>query len=326
MLAMHYVVSLLLLAGLSVAYSNATRGLERLRRAVAVDRIPNMLGAWTFASILLLPPPLIAVALCVFYAAEWPSRKAVGKGRPVKYLYSLAANIVAAVAASAVFHDFVPILGAVLALVVFTTINISLISIAIIVSRKFYKLKMLRNPRAHTVELATHMIGAALGVAMAWHQPLAVLVLPVLFAAHLVSAHGAVEDSNAFNPETGLWAETDWKFRTSEMIAEGEYVTLIIVDPAGSEKRLVADVVRPCLTEGSLLGEYGDRHVAAAAIAGSIDFGHLAAGRVRNALGRCGTGYTIGVRIAHSEDVSEMLTHALSDLMHERDQDGISAR
>lgn len=325
MFSVHHFESLLLLALLSVTYSEAIRRRERLRRAVTKDWMPDMNGAWSFAAVLLLPPALIMVAMCVFYAAEWPSRKAVDEGRPWKYLYSLGGSIAAAVAASAVFSDFGPIYGTLLALATFSTVNISLISLAIIVSRQYYKLKMLRNPLAHTVELATHLIGVALGVTMAWHQPLAVLVLPVLFAVHLASTRGAIDDSNAFNPETGLWTETDWTFHASEMIAEGEYVTVAVVDSAGKDKGLVADVIRPCLTEGSVLGQYGSAYVVAAAIAGSEDFGHLTAARMRNALDRCGSGYSVGVRVSHSEGVSEMLTYALSDLMSERDQDGISA-
>lgn len=320
MFSMHQVVSFVLLALLSVAYSTAMRRVERLRRAVTKDWLPDMNGAWIFASILLLPPVLLAAALCVFYAAEWRSRTAVDDGRPWKYLYSAAGAIVSALTASAVFSDFGPIIGTLLALVTFTTVNISLISLAIILSREFFKLKMLRNPLAHTVELATHLIGVALGATMAWHQPIAVLVLPILIAVHLASAHDAVADTGSYDPATRLWSEEAWQFRAEELIHTKMMVTVMVFGGGDTtSKAVLADVARPWLLPSAILGNYGAQIVSISAT-GSAAVGQMAMDNVARALEQSGADYFLGGRTARNEDASEMVAHALADLMAARDR------
>src|SRR3954465_7966223 len=108
----------LLLASTSVAYSISVRRLERLRRALANGKMPNLLSTWTIAGALILPPPLIVGAVAIAYAAEWPSRKIVNRGRPLRYLYSCVSAMAAGLTAAVVAHTVEGLLG--LALTVLT--------------------------------------------------------------------------------------------------------------------------------------------------------------------------------------------------------------
>ena len=105
-----HIQSFLLLTVLSLTYSYCLRWKEKLRRAVVSDRIPDMLGLWTFAGVMLLPPSLIVALVVLVNLGEWPSRRAVGNGRPFKYAVSTVGTAASCLVASYVLHH--PALGA----------------------------------------------------------------------------------------------------------------------------------------------------------------------------------------------------------------------
>lgn len=325
MLAMHHVVSLVLLTALSVTYATASRGLERLRRAVTQNHAPDFLGAWTFAAVILLPAPLIVLAMGVFYAADWRSRRAATKPRPWRHVYDWATCSLAAVAASVVLGRLPLLLGVPLALLTFTLINISLISLAIIASGQLSHLKMLSNPRSHMLELATQVTGVILGALMVWHQAFAVIAFPLLLTLQVSTTRRAVTDTGAYDPATNLWAEDAWMFRATELISLGQIVTLMAIDSHTASQAVLADVVRPCLDTDAMAGRYGDSQIVTISTTGALIVGSVTARRVAAALTRSGSGFAVGSRTSCGEDVSEMLTHALSDLMAARYRAGITS-
>lgn len=321
MLAIHSVVNLLLLAGLSVAYNHAARRVERLRRAVTENRVPNMLGVWIFASIMLLPTLLVPVALGIFYAADWPNRSAARRAHPWRYVYSWAASTVAALAAVAALHQFGMVPGTALALVIFTAVNIGLISLAMVIRHQTsVAIEMLSQRRSHMLEVATQLTGVVLGAGMQWHPAAAVTAVPILIATHYRALRISVRETQAYDPEARLWSEDAWAFRASELVATGKVVTVMIIDPGTSDRAVLADVIRPCLTGGSVLGRYGKAGIASASRTSALIVGQATVQAAAAALARSGARAHLGGRTAAGEDLTEMLTHALSDLMTARDR------
>lgn len=317
---MHPFVSLLLLTSLSVTYSHASRRLERLRRAVTLNTAPDFLGAWTFAAVILLPPALIVVALGVFYLADWPSRRAAPTPHPWRHAYGWASASAAAVVSSTVLGRLGFGIGVPLALAAFTLVNIGLISLAMIVRHQgAAAAAMFRRPRSHLLELATQLTGVTLGAAMHWHLAACVIVLPILLATHYRGSLDAVEETAAYDPVMRLWNEAGWAFQASELISSGEMVTVFVID-GGASKAVVADVMRPCLTRSAVLGHYSKTQLVAICETGYAESAQVIVRRVAASLERGGADLPMGCRTARCEDLSEMLTHALSDLMAARDR------
>src|ERR1700712_907475 len=97
------------LAGLSVSYSLAARHIERLRRGLTDGKVHNLLDVWTIAGALLLPGLLVVPLVLISYGAEWPSRRSVSGGRPLRYVISIAI-VTASAGAPAAFRP--PLNGA----------------------------------------------------------------------------------------------------------------------------------------------------------------------------------------------------------------------
>lgn len=90
---------LAILAVGSAVHVEAARGIERLRE-VAAEGVPyvNLKGMWTFAGVLILPPPLAITLIALTYAHSWFRLRRV---TPHRWFFS-AATIVLAGAAGAV--------------------------------------------------------------------------------------------------------------------------------------------------------------------------------------------------------------------------------
>ena len=91
-----------ILAGLSLTYSTLVRHIERLRRGLKEGHVANSVDVWVMAGALLLPLPLLSALVAVVYLAEWPSRKIVGGGRPLRYVVSVVVILLAALAGAEV--------------------------------------------------------------------------------------------------------------------------------------------------------------------------------------------------------------------------------
>lgn len=320
------VLSFVLLTILSVSYSSALRRVERLRRAVAHDQAPDMAGVWTFAGVMLLPAPLIVLLVVVVNLGEWPSRRAVGNGRPWKYAYSTAATVTACVAAAQVVHILPGALAVIAGVCCFAALNMSFVAAAIYVSGKRHVLRMLANPRRHTVELSTQALGAGLGVAMHWHLPAAAFALPILFGLHVRAARDEVEEEKAsFDPDTGLWRQDLWELQASDLAGQGKHVAVILVEvPETADWVKSAAVIRRCLRPKAVMGSHGEA-IAVLTSAGIADGGELVAASIRAELAGDRLAPVVGSATSASLALPDLLAQAAGKLRAESQWAGVLA-
>lgn len=318
----------LLLTVLSLTYSHSLRRVEKLRRAVVLDRIPDMLGIWTFAGVMLLPPPLIVALVVLVNFGEWPSRRAVGNGRPLKYAVSTAGTAASCVAASYVLHH--PALGAFdipVAVLTFWALNIGIVTILIRVSGMRSVWRMVSAvPHVQLVEIGTQFLGAGLGLAMLWHQASALAALPILFAVHLGSLRHVVEAEAAFDEVTGLWSETAWRVQAQQRLEDARgHVAVLMIDPdeAGQEC-LIMQAIRSGLGPSDLLGRYASRQIVVLILVGRPEAGPFLAAGFRADLAAAGVQAALGCATTADSELEGLLIQAMSELMSRRPAAGVN--
>ncbi|HEX8094941.1 hypothetical protein, partial [Jatrophihabitans sp.] len=253
----------LLLATISVTYSISVRRLERLRRALSEEKMPDLISTWTFAAALTLPPLYIAAVVTVTYLAEWPSRRIVRRANPLKYIYTGAAAASSCVVASVVLHAVDGVAGVPLAMLTHSAVDIALIATAVMLARQKHVLRMFANPRAHAAEAATQCLGIALAGLLNWNVAMGVLVVPALLLVHHWSLRETVKVEEAFDPVTRLWSETAWMVQAQQMLHDVHgHVALLMIDPdeAGQELRILQSI-ESGLHPSDLLGRYGTRQI-----------------------------------------------------------------
>ena len=318
----------LLLSVLSLTYSHSLRRIERLRRAVVLDRIPDMLGIWTFAGLMLLPPPLIVALVMLVNLGEWPSRRAVGNGRPFKYAVSTVGTAASCVLASYVLHH--PALGAFeipAAVLTFWALNISIVAMLIRAAGGRNVWRMVSAvPHVQLVEIGTQAMGAGLGVAMLWHQATALAALPILFAVHLGSLRHVVEVEDAFDEVTGLWSETAWRVQAQQMLEDARgHVALLMIDPdeAGQEC-LIMQTIKSGLGPSDLLGRYATRQIVVLILVGRPEAGPFLAAGFRADLAASGVQAALGCATTADSELEALLIEAMSELMSRRAAAGVN--
>jgi hypothetical protein len=320
--------SFLLLTVLSLTYSHSIGRVEKLRRAVVLDRIPDMLGVWTFAGVMLLPPSLIVALVVLVNLGEWPSRRAVGNGRPLKYAVSTLGTATSCILASYVLHHlplgFCEIPAAV---ITFWAMNVSIVAVLIRVSGERHVWRMLAAvPRAHIVEVGTQAIGAGLGLAMAWNQSTALVGLPILFAVHISSLRHVVEVEDAFDEVTGLWSEIAWRVQARQKLHDTRgHVALLMIDPdeAGQECRIM-QTIESGLGPSDLLGRYGTRQIVVLISVGRPEGGPFLSAGFRADLAAGGIQAALGCATTADSELEGLLIEVMSDLMSRRAAAGVN--
>ncbi len=320
----------LLLTVLSLTYSHSLRRVEKLRRAVVLDRIPDMLGIWTFAGVMLLPPPLIVALVVLVNLGEWPSRRAVGNGRPIKYAVSTAGTAASCVAASYVLHH--PALGAFdipVAVLIFWALNIGIVAILIRASGMRSVWRMVSAvPHVQLVEIGTQFLGAGLGLAMLWHQATALAALPILLAVHLGSLRHVVEAEAAFDEVTGLWSETAWRVQAQQRLDDAQgHVALLMIDPDETgQECLIMQAIRSGLGPSDLLGRYATRQIVVLILVGRPEAGPFLAAGFRADLAAAGIQAALGCATTADSELEGLLIKAMSELMSRRPAAGVNRR
>lgn len=323
----HNFESFLLLAILSVTYSTALVRIERLRLAVTAGQIPNVLNVWVFAGVLVLPWPLLVVLVLASYAGEWPARRIVGTN-PGRYVYSACAFAASAIAAHLVVQATGSVQGVILAAAVFTTVNVALIAVVMVIARHFRAMRMFCSVRAHLTEAATILLGCALAGAMAWHTTVALSALPALAVLHRDSLREVIRTTRSFDERTGLWTELAWKVQGRQMLADAVgHVALMIIDPDGPDmETAIAANLGNGLRHGDLIGHYGTRQVVLIVDVGPACVGRRLATGMRGHLADAGIPLTLGYATADSGDLDDLLITAMCDLMTRRALGGVDHR
>lgn len=315
-----------LLSALSLAYSTSLRRVERLRRAVGLNRLPDMMGVWTFAGVAVLPLPLVAAMAVVASMGEWPSRKVYQGARTAKYIVSTGALALACVAAAQVRDSAPGPVGVALALPTFCLLNPALVAALFCIEGKSHLLRRFLDPHAHLVEVSTQALGAGVGLTMLyWHPLFAVGALVLLYGLHLASLRHVVDAEEAFDAETGLWSELAWRVQAQQKLYDTHgHLALLIIDPdeAGRERQII-ECIESGLGPSDLLGRYGTRQIVVLIAVGRPEAGRFLSAGFRNDLAASGIQAPLGCATTDDSELEGLLIEAMSDLMSRRAAAGV---
>lgn len=319
---------LVLLAALSVSYSFMALHVERLRRRLTEGRVHNLLDVWTVAGALVLPAVLVVPLVLIAYGAEWPSRKCVNGGRPVRYLISVAIVLVAACVASSTRQHVDGPLGIAMAVLLWAAVNSVLLAAVMWRFDDRRLIGLLLGPRNQLADSLTKLAGVALALLVGWHPLAGLAVLPLVLAGHRWALTSSIRTTSAYDVTARMWSEPGWRVRAAESIASAPgCVALVLIDP---EQRHSEAAIAQCLSgvlrPSDPVGRYGTRQVAALVQVDMAAVGIIVAERVRARLDRAGIACVVGVSISVGEGLGELLIRAGSDLMARRESAGISAR
>lgn len=316
-----------LLITLSLAYSTSLRRVERLRRAVTLDRVPDMTGIWTFAGTVVLPLPLVAALVVIAALGEWPSRKVHQGGRPVKYAVSIAGLAGAYLAAAVVVHLVPGPSGVALAVPTVCLLNVGYVATLYYVSGGRNGLRMFLDPRLHLIEVSTQGLGAGVGLAMFyWHPLLAVGALVLLYGLHLASLRHVVAVTESFDTVTRLWSETAWMVQAQQKLHDARgHIALLMIDPdePGQEHPII-QAIESGLGPADLLGRYGTRQIVVLIPVGRREAGPFMSAGFRADLAAAGVHAALGCATTADAELEALLIEAMSDLMGRRTEAGVN--
>jgi diguanylate cyclase (GGDEF)-like protein len=208
------------LAAIGVLHTETAVRVERTRRRVTEELHVDLTSVWTFAGALLLPAALAAgVAVVVHGYVWWRS------WRPrvplYKQLFSTATVVLACIGASVVvsgvgepgrgFTAVTDLWAALVALMVYTTVNSCLIAGAIAVSVERPGLaRVFGHWNENALELATLSLGALTAMAVSINPLLVAFALPPLLVLHRAVLVRHLEQAATTDPKTGLLNAAAW--------------------------------------------------------------------------------------------------------------------
>jgi diguanylate cyclase (GGDEF)-like protein len=272
------------LAGLSVLHLEANRRIERLRElATEGTQYVDLKSIWTFAGLVLLPPPLVAALIVVTYAHSWLriNRKIL----PHRWVFSAATIVLASAAGGAILaaafpstypalpHGLAGVAAVAAAAIARWLVNSALVVIAMLTMSVALR-QALRNvfgtPMDDLIEFASLSLGAGVALILVTDAPwLLVLVVPVL-AIHRGIMLRQFQHAAQRDVKTGLFNGAFWHelagkhLERAQRLGKGAGLLLLHVDGFDSIAqrhgsavgdrvlRLVADALRGEIGEEDL--------------------------------------------------------------------------
>ncbi|HEY0168849.1 MAG TPA: hypothetical protein VGB75_17525 [Jatrophihabitans sp.] len=276
----------------------------------------------------MLPAWLVVPLVLVCYAAEWPSRKCVNGGRPLRYLVSVAIVVAAACVAVVVHRHVGGALGILTAVLAWTVVNSALIAAVVWLFDDRRLIRQLLSPRNQLADSITKAIGVAAAIVTHWYPAACPLMLPIVFAAHRFALRDSIKTTSAYDWAAFMWSESGWRVQAAESIATAPgCVALVLIDPERPRtEAAIAQCLLGVLRPTDPVGRYGTRQVAALVQVDIEAVGVIVAERVRARLDQAGVVCIVGVSVSLGEGLDELLIRAGSDLMARRASAGVSVR
>lgn len=270
----------LALAAMSVAQLELNLRDERMRE-LATEGAPYvvLLSGWTFAAVLVLPPPLVTALIAVTYLHSW---RRIGRHGSAMHLWAFnAATIVLASVTAGWFLEAVGLAGGAALLtwvgvpivaaaaVMRWTVNSGLVFLAIGLRSAAWPTAwrtVFGAPADDLVEFAALSLGVPAAAAVAFDAPiiLVALALPVLLAQrgllmqHLERGSQYDPDTAALRPETWTVLAAKTLERATRLGATAGYLVVHVdrgsttLDPA--QLKAVAAAIRSNVRDGDLVG------------------------------------------------------------------------
>jgi diguanylate cyclase (GGDEF)-like protein len=229
-----------------VLSTEASLGVERMRRQSDDHPHLDLSSVWTFAGAVLLVGPLAAlVAMAIYlhiYLRVWRRNKV-----PLhRVLFSTATILLAVQAAAAVtdrigndllFHSVAGVLAVVAAMVVYMLVNLALVVLVIVVSGPSRRLATVRQAIGPfddvALEFATLAMGALVAAAAdTFGPPYILLGLPPLIVLHRTRLVRQLEEDASTDGKTGLLTAAAWQEKAGRAVLRserGEQPTSVLV-------------------------------------------------------------------------------------------------
>lgn len=242
-----WAVTALVLTGAGVLSTEASLSVERRRHYTDGRPHIDLSSVWAIAAAALLPgPPAAAVVVVIYghlYLRAWLRQAA-----PHRVVYSIAAIVLAALAASAVvgtvdldqrFSTVPGLLVVVAGLLVYGVVNMLLVVVAMVLSQESLDAGSLRGALGRwdeaVLEFATLSMGAlAAGAMAAFGSVYAVFVLPTLIVLHRTVLVHQLEREASTDGKTGLLNAAGWEVHADRALRRSEradaQATVLVLD------------------------------------------------------------------------------------------------
>jgi diguanylate cyclase (GGDEF)-like protein len=214
---------LLVLAGLSIAYSEAADRIETFRRYLGSDHVwSDSLSVSTFAGVFVLPLGCAGILIGVLYGHTLLVGRRRNSVRPYRQIFSCATVILAAFSAAATYHLMAaagPGIGLrgtaaiALALAVYTAVNLAIMMCGVYLAARPPQIRQLLPGHSELeFELATLILGVVTAVLVLhtlWLTPVVLALIAVLHRSALVAqlTVDASTDSKTGLLNAGAWRE-----------------------------------------------------------------------------------------------------------------------
>jgi diguanylate cyclase (GGDEF)-like protein len=333
-------VVLAVLVAAGIVSTEASLGVERVRRRSDESPHIDLSSVWTFAAAALLPGALASVVVVGIYghlyARVWrrtgvPPHRALFSTATVLLAVQAAAAVTGLVERDALF-DTLGGLGAVLlALLAYAAVNMVLVVAVIVLSGPTRDLPTFLHVLAHgdeaVLEFATLSMGALAAGAMAALGPAyAVLVLPPLIVLHRTVLVRQLEEAASVDGKTGLLNAAAWHLRAGRALRRAERTDaragLLVLDldhfklvndryghlVGDHVLAAVAAAVRAEVRDDDLVGRFGGEEFVVLLPAGDGDDARLAAGAVAERIRKRVAGLSVDVPDMRGSVVVDNLT------------------
>ena len=228
--------------------TEASLGVERVRRQSGANPHLDLSSVWTFAGAVLLPVPLAAAVAMVIYLHIY-LRVWRRNGVPVhRVLFSTATILLAVQVASfvtmwigrdALFHSIPGVLAVVAGMIAYTAVNLALVVLAIVFSeprRGVASVREVVGPLDDvSLEFATLSMGALLAAAAStFGAPYVLLGLPPLIVLHRTVLVRQLEEDANTDGKTGLLNAAAWQDKAGRAVLRSERAdrpaTVLVLD------------------------------------------------------------------------------------------------
>jgi diguanylate cyclase (GGDEF)-like protein len=311
-------LTLAVLAVAGIVSTEASLGVERMRRQS--EEAPNidLSSVWAFAAAALLPGPLAALVVIFSYGYMYLRLWRPDEIPPHRVLFNTATVVLAVQAAAPVvalgggptpFRSVVGLAALAAGVAAYAAVNMSLVVVVIVLSGPSPSLATIRQLLGRgddvVLEFATLSMGALTAGAVAEFGPAyAVLVLPPLIILHRAVLVRQLQEEAKFDSKTGLLNAAAWDVEAERAVRRIEQLdgnaTVLVLDLdnfkrvndehghlAGDQALVaVAEAIRDVVREGDLVGRFGGEEFVVLLPAPNGDPGRVAAGAVADRIRR----------------------------------------
>jgi diguanylate cyclase (GGDEF)-like protein len=243
-----WLLILVVLAAAGIVSTEASLGVERVRRQSDESPHIDLSSVWTFAAAVLLPGPLAGVVAVVIYAHIYTRVWRRSGVPPHRVVFTTATVVLAVQAAAAViglgdspvlFRSAGGLVTVLLALLVYAVVNMVLVVGVIVLSGANRSLstflQLIGRSDDAVLELATLSMGALAACTVASLGPAyAVLLLPPLIVLHRTVLVRQLEEAASTDGKTGLLNAAAWHVQARRALRRieraGGRATVLVLD------------------------------------------------------------------------------------------------